>query len=533
MAQFTCEGVTGVGERSVRDRRWWVLATMVAPMLVVVLDNTVLTVALKPIQQSLGATQSQLAWALNAYTLLFAGLLLTGSLVGDRYGHRRVLVVGLAIFGVASALSAFAATPDLLIVGRALMGVGAAAVVPSTLSVIGNVFGPAERGRALAVWAGATGVAVVVGPIAGGVLLTHFWWGSVLAVNVPVVLFSAVAIGRLVPESRHPAPGRLDLLGVVLSIVGLVAVVYGISKGGETREWAGAPVLVPLLGGVAVLAVSGWRQQRSDHPAPDLALFGNPALLAAWAATTLAFFALFGATFYLTFYLQYARGFTPLQAGLTFLPIALALMTFAPRSARLVKEYGAKRVCAGGLLTVALAFGGYLFVDAQTPLLFVLLLLLLLGTGLAHVVAPATESMMATLSRDRVGAGSSVNNTVRQVGGALGVAVLGAVLASSYRSHVEVVVQQVPEPLRGTASESVGGALAVAARLPGAAGVRLADAARDAFVAAMHTTAAVSALVALLGAVIVLRYLPGLAAAGSGLAPPRGDRQPAVPAEGA
>ena len=496
-------------ERSVHDRRWWILATMVVSMLVVVLDNTILNVALKDIQESLNATQGELEWSINSYTLVFAGLLFTYGVLGDRFGRRRALLLGLTIFGVASALSAFATTPDQLIAGRALMGVGGAAVLPSTLSIISNVFEPAERGRAIAIWAGATGVAVALGPITGGILLAHFWWGSVFLVNVPVVLFGLVAIVRIVPESRDPLPAKLDPVGVGLSIVGIVAVVFGIIKGGESSAWGSVPVLLPLLGGIGVLVFFGWWEKRIDHPALDVSLFRSPAFSAACAATTLSFFALFGAAFYVSLYLQYARGFTPLQAGFTFLPVAVTLMTFAPRSAALVKRYGAKRVCGGGLLTVAVSFGGYHFVDVHSPLALVLLLLLLQGTGMAHIVAPATEAMMATLPRDRVGAGSSVNNTVRQVGGALGVAVLGSVLASSYRSHVASVVEQLPPALRATASESVGGALAVAGRLPGAAGAELADAARTGFVQAMHLTSSVSSAVALFGALVVLRYMPG------------------------
>ena len=478
-------------------------------MLVVVLDNSILKVALRDIQQSLQATQGELEWAINSYTLVFAGLLFTYGVLGDRFGRRRALVLGLTIFGVASALSAFASTPDQLIIGRALMGVGGAAVLPSTLSIISNVFEPAERGRAIAIWAGATGVAVALGPITGGVLLAHFWWGSVFLVNVPVVLFGLVAIMRIVPESMDPQRSKLDPVGVGLSIIGILAVVFGIIKGGESSDWTSGSVLVPLLGGLAVLVAFGWWEKRIDHPALDISLFRNPAFSAACAATTLAFFALFGAAFYVSLYLQYARGFTALQAGFTFLPVAVALMTFAPRSAALVKTYGAKRVCGGGLLTVMVSFGGYHFVDVHTPLVVVLVLLLLQGIGMAHIVAPATEAMMATLPRDRVGAGSSVNNTVRQVGGALGVAVLGSVLASSYRAQVAGAVQQLPPGLRAPAQESIGGALAVAEKLPGAAGAQLAAAARDGFVAAMHATSTVSSLVALLGALVVFRYMPG------------------------
>jgi EmrB/QacA subfamily drug resistance transporter len=307
---------------SVHDRRWWILGTLVLSLLVVVLDNTILNVALKTIQQDLDATQSELAWAVNAYTLVFAGLLFTYGVLGDRYGRRAALVVGLTLFACASVLCAFAASPEQLIAARALMGIGGAAVLPSSLSIITNVFEPAERPKAIGIWAGFVGAAVAIGPITGGVLLEYFWWGSIFLVNVPVVLVALVGILSLVPESQDPSGQRLDPLGVVLSITGLVLLVYGIIKGGETAEWSSAVVLGPLLGGAAVLAVFVLLQRRSRSPMLDVTLFRNPAFSAACGAVSLAMFALFGAVFFLSFYLQYAREYSPLEAGIRLLPVA-------------------------------------------------------------------------------------------------------------------------------------------------------------------------------------------------------------------
>lgn len=501
-----------MGERTVHDRRWWILGTLVLSLLVVVLDNTVLNVALKTIQQDLGATQGELAWAVNSYTLVFAGLLFTYGVLGDRYGRRLALVVGLVLFGLASVLSAFSRSPEALIAARALMGIGGAAVLPSTLSIISNVFEPGERGRAIGIWAGFTGTAVAIGPVLGGLLLEHFWWGSVFLVNVPVVLVALVTILWIVPESKDPDPRALDPVGVVLSIVGLVLLVYGIIKGGETTEWGSAVVLGPLLGGIVVLAAFVVLQRRSSAPMLDVTLFRNPAFSAASAAVTLAMFALFGTVFFVSFYLQYARDLSPLQAGATFVPVAVGLSFFAPRSAALVTRFGAKAVCAGGLSLVTLSFGGYRFVDEQTPIAAVMLLLLLQGIGMAHVIAPATESIMSTLPRERAGAGAAVNTTIRQVGGALGVAILGSILSASYRSGITPALSALPAAARETAAESIGGTDLVAAQLPGAARAALEAAGVDAFVGAMHATALGSALVAALGVAVVLRWLPGRAA---------------------
>jgi DHA2 family multidrug resistance protein-like MFS transporter len=500
-----------MGGRTIHDRRWWILGTLIVSMLVVVLDNTILNVALKTVQQDLRATQSELAWAVNAYTLVFAGLLFTYGVLGDRYGRRRALVVGLLLFAVSSALSAFATTPEQLIAGRALMGVGGAAVLPSTLSIITNVFDEDERGKAIGVWAGFVGMAIAVGPITGGILLEHFWWGSVFLVNVPVVVVALAAIVWIVPESKDPSPQRVDPLGVVLSILGLVLLVYGIIKGGETTAWSSLAVLGPMLGGLAVLALFLVLQRRTVSPMLDVGLFRNPAFSAACASVTLVMFALFGAVFFMTFYLQYARDYTPLEAGIRLLPVAVGMSLFAPRSPAMVKRYGAKAVCAVGLLLVTTSLTGYQFVDAQTPIGFVELLLFLQGAGMAHVLAPATESIMSTLPRERAGAGAAVNTTVRQVGGALGVAVLGSILSATYRSHVTPALVGLPPSAREVAAESIGGTQLVAAGLPEAARAALDVAATDAFIAGMHATAAGSALVALLGAVVVLRWLPGRA----------------------
>ena len=503
-------------ERSLHDRRWWILGTLILCLLVVVLDNTILNVALATIQQDLGATQSELSWAVNSYALIFAGLLFTYGVLGDRYGRRLALVVGLVVFGLASLLAAFSRSPEALIASRALMGLGGAAVLPSTLAMITVVFEPAERPRAIGIWAGASGVAIALGPVTGGVLLEHFWWGSVFLVNVPVVLLALAAIAWIVPESRDPVKRRVDPVGVVLSITGLVLLVYGITKGGETNAWSSPTVLAPLLGGLAVLAVFVLLQRRSPAPVLDVELFRNPAFSAACAAVTMAMFSLFGTVFFVSFYLQYARDYSPLQAGIRLLPVALAISFFAPRSARLVRRFGAKAVCGGGLLLVTTSYAGYLLVGTDTSIWVVEVLLFLQGAGMAHVIAPATESIMSTLPRERAGAGSAVNTSVRQVGGVLGVAVLGSILSTTYRSRIEPALSAVGSGLSPAdaelAAESIGGTVLAAGRLSQATRDPLLAAAQEAFVSAMHVTAVGSAAVALLGALIVARWLPGRAA---------------------
>ncbi|HEX8497917.1 MAG TPA: MFS transporter, partial [Actinomycetales bacterium] len=253
-------------------RRWWVLATMTVCLLVVIMGNTILNVALPTLQRELGATQAQLQWAVDAYILVFAGLLFSWGVIGDRIGRRRVLVIGLSVFAVGSVLASFSSSPGELIAWRAVMGIGGAAVQPTTLAVITNVFPAAERGRAIGVWAGTAGIAVAGGPLAGGLVLEHFWWGAVFLIGVPVALVGVVAVLAVVPESKDPSPGRLDVPGVLLSIVALGGIVYGIIRGGEGAGWTTPGVLVPLIGGLLLLALFVQLQRRSAHPALDVSL---------------------------------------------------------------------------------------------------------------------------------------------------------------------------------------------------------------------------------------------------------------------
>src|SRR5690349_5778159 len=351
-------------------RRWVILGVLVISLLVVVLDNTVLNVAMRTIADpvhGLGATQAQLEWTINSYTLVFAGLLFTAGVVGDRIGRRRMLLIGLVLFGLASLVSAYAQTADQLIWARALMGIGGAAVLPSTLSIIANVFDPRERGRAIGVWAGAVGLGVAIGPVVGGALLEKFWWGSVFLINVPIIAAGLIAIAFLVPESKDPKPGRVDLLGVLGSIVGLVALVYGIIDGGEhgfSRPQSWGAILV----GLGVLALFVWHEKRSDHPSLDVRLFRERRFTSAVGAVGLVFFAAMGTLFFLSFYLQLLRGYSPLQAGLLMTPFAAAQLIFAPRSAAMVKRFGPRAVCAAGLALVTVSLVGLAGLSATTPI---------------------------------------------------------------------------------------------------------------------------------------------------------------------
>lgn len=511
-------------------RRWAILSVLIVGLLVVVLDNTILNIALPTIQSELEATQGELVWAVDSYILVFAALLFTWGVLGDRYGRKRILVVGLIVFGLSSAACAFASTPQMLIGFRAVMGIGGAAVLPTTLAIITVVFPPHERGRAIGTWAGAVGAAVALGPVLGGALLQNpQWfapltgnaWGSVFLINVPIVTVGLFAIWRVVPETRNPDGRKLDVLGLVLSIVGLVLLVYGIIHASETRTWIDAMVLGPIVAGIAVIALFLYLEYRSDHPSFDVSLFRNRGYAISIAAVSLSFFALTGITFTLPFYLQILRGFDTLTAGLCFIPFAVGQLLSAPRSATTVARFGYRAVMTSGLVLVAFALTALVFVQIDTPLWLLLGGFFLFGLGIGLVIAPASTVMQNVLPLARAGAGSAVQNTVRQVGGALGVAIVGTVLATQYAANLAAsstelpddASQALPEGAFAAASESI---VATQQVLTSAAESGVPEAVIDSltaiayadFLAASHVTSIISASVVVIAALIVGFGLP-------------------------
>jgi EmrB/QacA subfamily drug resistance transporter len=493
-------------------RRWIILSVLIVGLLAIVIDNTVLNVALKTIAEphgGLGASQSQLEWAINSYTLVFAGLLFTFGVIGDRVGRKRMLMIGLALFGIGSLLSAYSQTPTQLIFARAAMGLGGAAVMPQTLSIISNVFEPAERPKAIGIWATAVGIGIAIGPVLGGILLAHFWWGSVFLINVPVTVAGAIAVALLVPESKNPDPGKIDYLGVLLSVAGLVLVVYGVVQGGDTGSWLRGDVLGPIVGGLAVLGGFAWHESRISHPSLDVRLFADRRLSASVGAVALLFFGMGGSLFFISFYLQNVRGYSPLDAGLLTVPFAAGQLLMSPRSASLVNRYGAKAVGTAGMLVLSAGLAGYALLGVSTPIWALAVFFAIQGAGIGVAMPSATSAVMDVLPRERAGAGSALTNTSRQVGVALGVAVLGSILAEFYRSHLQPALSVLPAGARGPASQSIAATQAAAQQI-GAAGHSLLGPADLAFTQAMHVTTIIAAVISLAGALVVLRWMPGL-----------------------
>jgi EmrB/QacA subfamily drug resistance transporter len=493
------------------NRRWVTLAVLCVSLLIIVIDNTIVNVTLPSLVRQLGATVSQLQWVVDAYTVVFAGLLLVAGTLGDRWGRRRSLTAGLAVFALASAAAAFAGGVGQLVTARAVMGAAAAFIMPATLSILTNTFTDArERALAIGIWSGVVGIGVVLGPLAGGFLLDHFWWGSVFVVNVPIAAGAIVAARSLVPESRDPDASRVDWIGGALSILGLVTLVTAIIEA-PNGGWTATPVLgLFSLSAVTLAAFAVW-ESRVEHPMLDLRFFRNRRFSAASATITLMFFALFGFVFLSTQYLQFVLGYTPLAAGLRTLPFAAAMMVVAPFSAKLVERLGTKRVVVAGLVIFATGLVVASTTTVASGYMRLGVAMLLMGAGLGLASAPATDSIMGSLPRNRAGVGSAVNDTAREVGGALGVAIVGSITSSIYRSRLTgELPQTVPGPAAAAARDSLGAALQVSGHL-GAAGVHVADTARMAFAQAMSRASIVSAGVAAVAAVVAWRYLPARA----------------------
>jgi EmrB/QacA subfamily drug resistance transporter len=488
-------------------RRWQALGVLALSLLVVTMGNTILNVALPTIRDSLDASSSQLQWITDGYLLVFAGLLLAAGTLGDKFGRRRALVLGLITFGAGSIFACFAESSTALIAARGVMGVGAAGIMPTTLSILTNMFPARERPKAIGVWAAVSGLGIAIGPTSGGWLLEHFDWNSVFLINLPIVAACLAGAVWLVPESRDPESPKLDLPGCGLSIAGLSAIVWALIEAPE-RGWGSTTILGAFAAGIAIAAAFIAWERRTDHPMLDVRVFRNLRFSAASISITFVFFALMGVMFFLTTYLQSVMGYSALETGIRVLPIAAGMILTSKLSVGLSQRLGTKIVVALGLFNVAGALAMVAQFDTDTSYLMIALALGGIGHGIGLAMSPATEAIMGSLPRAKAGIGSAMNDVVREVGGTLGIAVLGSILASSYGSHMDGATAGLPADAAEAASDSVGAAHGIAADLGGGAGTKLIGLADQAFVNAMATTATLAAAAAVIGALIALAFLP-------------------------
>jgi EmrB/QacA subfamily drug resistance transporter len=499
------------------DRRWWILAVLCLSVLLTVVDNTIVNVALPTISRDLSASTSALQWVVDAYTVVFAGLLLVGGNLGDRLGRRRMLQTGLVLFAVFSVGAAQSRTSGELIAARAAMGVAAALIYPATLAILNNVFTVArERATAIGIWSGVSGLAVAIGPVSGGLLLRHFSWSSVFYISVPVAIVALVAGRLLLPDSRDPRAGRFDPFGALLSVTGISLLTWSIIEA-PRHGWASAATLGAIFGAVVALLVFAWWQVRRPDPMLDVRLFRNPRFSAASGSIALAFFGLFGFIFLITQYFQVVRGYDPLRAGVATLPFAVVTGALSPVAIIIMKRIGTKLVVAAGLLVMS---GGFL-IAAMMPENApywgqIIASMTLMAAGLALTTGPATDAIMGALPLDKAGAGSAVNDTTREVGGTLGVAIIGSVLNSAYGSHVFSSLRGLgaSAAVAHEAGQSVIAGMVTAAHFPAGLQAEAAQAVRQAFMTGVHAGSLVAACATAAAAVMALVFLPARARLG-------------------
>jgi EmrB/QacA subfamily drug resistance transporter len=496
-----------------KDHPTAALAVICLSVFVVSVDATIVNVALPTLSRELDADTADLQWIVDAYTLVMAGLMLSVGSLSDRFGRRGWLSSGLALFAVTSVYAAQVDSADALIWARAAMGVGAAVIFPTTLSLITNIFvDPVKRAKAIGLWAAMVGVGVAAGPISGGWLLEHFSWGSVFMVNVPVVAVAIIGGVLFIPTSRDPAAPPVDVPGLVLSSVGITALVFTVIEApnwgwGSARTAAGFALAVVVLAGFAL-----W-ERRSSHPMLDVSVFANRRFSGGSLAVTAGFLTLFGFIFVITQYFQFIKAYSAFETGVRLLPVAVSIAVASIVGPRIVERIGTTAVVVAGLAIFAAGLGWASTVDASTSYAVIGIQMLLLGGGLGLTTAPATESIMGSLSADKAGVGSAVNDTTRELGGTLGVAIVGSVFASVYTSRLgsDPALSQLPEGIRGTMERSMAAAQQVVGQLPQGVMPDIRAAVNDAFLDGMQVGSLVSAAIALAAAVIVAWMLPAKA----------------------
>ena len=473
-------------------------------LVMIVMAVSSLNVALPSIQNDLGASATMLQWILDSYALVFAGLLLVAGALGDRFGRKEMLLFGLLLFGIGAVVSGLAGSASIVIVGRAIQGAGAAFVMPSTLSLLTAIFPPEERAKAIATWVAFAGAGGALGPIVSGALLEEFWWGSAFLFNVPVVAITAVAIAVYSPRSRDDTVTPLDPRGALLSLVGLTSLLFGIIEGAE-RGWTDTLVVGSfVLAAITLYTFVRW-EMVAEHPMLPISYFADRRFSVGSAVITTSFFVMFGWFFLFSLYLQFVRGYSPLEAGLATLPLPPVFIIMSPRSTEIAARLGTGRTMALGFLLIGAGMTVLAPVTPDTPYVVLAVAMVLMGAGISITTAPATTAIMSAVPLSKAGVASAVNDTTRELGGALGIAVLGTIVSSLYRSRLDLGGLALPAGARAEAEASLGEAVYASRELSGGDAGSLVQRAGDAFTDAFALTAVISAAVAVLAAILVLR----------------------------
>ena len=504
-------GTTTAGNRlretGTGANRWVVLVVLCLSLLLVALDATVLHVAVPAVTEDLRPSAVGLLWIVDAYPLVCASLLILFGTLGDRIGRRRVLLLGYGLFGVASAVAAMADTPAVLIAARALLGVGGAMIMPATLSILRQVF-PDRRERALAigVWTAVAAVGAACGPVIGGFLVEHFWWGSVFLINIPLMAVMLPLGRKLLPESRGAAEGPWDVLGALLAAAGVLGVVLGVKRLGGGEGVLNVATLAPLMIGAALLVLFVRRQKRRTHPLIDIAMFSRPAFSTAVGCIVLAMLALVGLELIAVQYLQLVLDLSPLETGLRLLPLTFAAMAAGATGSYTLRRVGPRRMVGWGFVLTAAAVLLLTFMGQHDRPVLLTVGFVLLGFGLQSTLFGAYESMLSEVPAERAGGAAAIGETSYQLGAGMGIALLGSVMNAAYAPGLAGLHGKgVPADAGAAAAHSLGEAYQVAGQLGGPMGALLRTTARHAFMNGLHITLLVSAGLLLLGALAALR----------------------------
>ncbi|MBV8949443.1 MAG: DHA2 family efflux MFS transporter permease subunit [Actinobacteria bacterium] len=496
-----------VDARTAYERRWWALAMLCLSLIIVFAGNATLNVAIPTLSRDLHASTSELQWVVSIYSLVFAGALFTTGAVGDRFGRKGALQFGLLLYLAGSLLATLSTSMGELIACRALMGLAGAFIMPSTLSILINIFPAEERPKAIAIWSACIGAAPPLGPVVSGILLGHFWYGSVFLVNVPIIVVALAGGVFFVPTSRDPKQAAFDPPGAVTSIIGISALVYALIEAPD-RGWGSPVTLVSFGAAVVALLAFVLFELRTEEPMLDIRYFKNRAFSTGTGGMILVFLGMYGTMFLVIQYLQLILGYSALSTSIRILPMTPIMMIVAPLTPRLSARYGANRTVATGMTLTALGFLMFTLYTPHTPYLYVLVSLIPFMTGIALTMSPMTSAIMSAVPPRRAGAGSAMNDATRELGAALGVAVLGSIAASRYSSSVHSVVTKLPTASQRSARSSLAGALQVARTLPGQAGAAVTQGAQHAFVGGIHLASTVGVALTLVAAMVVWRNLP-------------------------
>jgi EmrB/QacA subfamily drug resistance transporter len=498
-------------------RRWLALGVMCFTVLLISLDATVLNVALPTLVVHLHPSASGVQWIADSYVLTEGVLLLLCGAIGDRVGRRLTFLVGVVVFGAGSAGCALSHSAGPLIGARAVTGLGAALLLPTTLSLIAATFPPWERGRAIGIWAGTSGIGTAAGPLLGGWLLQHFWWGSVFIINLPVAV-AAFAGGLLfLRESRANVRPVINPVGVCLSAVGLAGITYGLIVAAD-RGWGSTSVLVPLAAGAALVVAFVLYDGRRDEPLVDFGLFKNPTFSTGLAAVTAAFFSMFGISYLLSQYIQFVQRASVFSVGLRFLPMAMGTLIGSNLTNRLSARLGIRTVVVSGMSLMACALLIYSTLQATATWVPIAVAFTLAGMGLGLVIAPASNAVISSLPPDKVGVGSGLRATVQLLGGSFGVAIIGNLVTTRYRHLMGQAFRgplaQLPTTTRSGIASQIGSAVTLARHLPPGTATRVTHAADSAFVSGLRLAALVNLGVMLVAIIAVARYIPSTPAQG-------------------